>query len=404
MKTRRLRLFLAALAGGLAAFGIWLFWPTSPRAVLPAVLRCEAVFFSPDSRSLVTMHWRQGSDEHEGALVLWDASTGEECRRLFEGAPNYKCIAFSADGAKLAGRDSGRDDQMQVHVWDVATGEKEATYWRQEWRDWGCTPVAFSPQGKVLVFDPYKDAAVEADTGRQVFEFRKRHAIDWSFRSTGHENLVFFAGGKGMWVVDLATGDVRASFAGQDFAKTSGAFGLSPDGTIVVASGGGDLAPHQLYNGRTGEIRPCTAADGMSWLAVSPDGQWLAAGAHVLHDYSGWRRFVPESLRPKHNRYFDVFRLSSGIRSASFPAATSAKFSPDGRTLALIMEDETVQLWDWPMRVPWLIMLAGGVLAAGTGWLLCGLRRGQSRDRQGAVTGTLPDGRGSDNAPIHRSR
>src|SRR6266403_1437322 len=128
----RPRLLLSAVAGALTALGLWLAWSVGPRAVLPAVLRCEAVFFSPDSTALATMHWKQGGD-NEGAVILWDARTGQERRRLFEGRPYFKKIAFSPDGRKLAGRDSGTNWKAQIHVWDLDTGREDAVYWREEW-------------------------------------------------------------------------------------------------------------------------------------------------------------------------------------------------------------------------------------------------------------------------------
>src|SRR5258708_1268428 len=114
----RPRVLLSAAAGALTAFGLWLAWPVGPRPVLPALLRCEAVFFSPDSTALATMHWKQGGD-NEGAVILWDALTGRERHRLFEGSPYFKELAFSPDGRKLAGRDQGANWKAQVHVWDV---------------------------------------------------------------------------------------------------------------------------------------------------------------------------------------------------------------------------------------------------------------------------------------------
>ena len=102
----RPRVLLSAAAGALTAFGLWLAWPVGPRVVLPALLRCEAVFFSPDSTAVATMHWEHG-DDYNGAVILWDALTGQERQRLFEGSPYFKKLAFSPDGRKLAGRESG---------------------------------------------------------------------------------------------------------------------------------------------------------------------------------------------------------------------------------------------------------------------------------------------------------
>lgn len=368
---RRPRLLLSAAAGALAALGLWLAWPVGPRAVLPAVLRCEAVFFSPDSTALATMHWKQGGD-NEGAVILWDALTGQERRRLFEGRPYFKKIAFSPDGRKLAGRDSGTNWKAQVHVWDLDTGREDAVYWREEWREWSCSPIAFSRDGKLLVFDDHSDWMVEADTGRRAFELKQRHGINWSFRTTGFDDQVIYGNARNIWIVDLGTGELRAKFTHDGDLETLSSHATTLDGTVLVAGEAVIGHPHYLFSGGAGEGRRLPAADGMSWLALSPDGRWLAAGASVLHDYQRWHRWLPWAT--SHDHAFEVHDLSWGWRAAHFRGVTAAKFSPDGRTLALIAEDETVQLWDFPVRTPWPIVAVGGVLAAGFVYMLLAVR------------------------------
>jgi WD40 repeat protein len=373
----RPRVMLSAAAGVVTALGVWLFWPVGPRAVLPAILRCEAAYFSPDSKSVVTMHWQQGN---EGAVVLWDVATGQERHRLFEGSPYFKHIAFSPDGRKVAGRDSGSAYKAQVHIWDLDSGQKEAVLWRNEWRDWGCTPIAFSPAGKVLVFDPYRDVMVDAETGGEAIDLKRRHGITWCFRTTGMDEHVLFSDLKTVWIVHLGTGALCAAFNREDLTEDLSGQAITPDGKIMVAGLARVSRPHFLFNAHTGERRRVPLADGGSWLALSPDGRWLAAGGPILHDYGGWRRWLPEWARPKHASAFDVFDLDWGWYVGHFPGVSAAKFSPDGRTLALIAEDETVQLWDFPFRTPWAIITTGGLVAAAIVYLLLALgRRAQGK-------------------------
>src|SRR5260370_18577989 len=148
----RPRVLLSATAGILTAMALWLLLPLGPRAVLPAADRLRAVFFAPDGKSLVTLHWNRSSDDDEVAVILWDTATGHDRLRLFDGSPEFRHIAFSPDGRKVAGRDYG--EKAQVHVWDIETGARDAVYWRHAWRDWGCTPLAFSPEGTALVYHP----------------------------------------------------------------------------------------------------------------------------------------------------------------------------------------------------------------------------------------------------------
>jgi len=79
-------------------------------------------------------------------------------------------------------------------------------------------------------------------------------------------------------------------------------------------------------------------------LAVSPDGQWLAAGGGAIDEGPG--RVHLWDLRS--GRLLRMVETAEGI----IPAVA---FAPDGRTLALGSWDGTVRLWDVPQ---WLAATA----------------------------------------------
>jgi WD40 repeat protein len=371
-RPRYLRILLSATAGILTALALGLLLPLGPRAVLPAADRLRAVFFAPDGRSLVTLHWNPNSDDDEGAVILWDTVTGHERRRLYEGNPEFRHIAFSPDGRKLAGRDYG--EKAQVHVWDIETGAKETVYWRDAWRDWGCTPIAFSPEGKVLVYDHYKDVMVAADTGLEAVDLTRRHGIGRDFRCTGMDEYVVFAEGKQISVVHLGTGKLTASFTLEGAMDSHSVYALTSDGKSISVTARIDGRPHYIFDARTCVFRRLPAADAKSWSALSPDRRWLIAGGDVARRYEGWRRFLPEWTKPHHKCASTLHDQSRGWPVAHFPGTTGAKFSLDGQTLALIGEDGTVQLWDIPLRTPWATITCGALLAAVLGFTLPTLR------------------------------
>lgn len=366
------RILLSATAGILTALALWLLLPLGPRAVLPAADRLRAVFFSPDGTSLLTLHWNSRSDDGDGAVILWDTATGRERRRLYDGSPEFRHIAFSPDGRKVAGRDY--DEKTQVHVWDVETGSKEAVYWRPAWRDWGSTPIAFSPDGKVLVYDHYKDVMVAADTGLEAVDLTRRHGIGRDYRFTGMGEHVVYAAGKQMSVVHLGTGELAASFTLEGEMDAHSVYPLTSDGKSVSITVRTVGRPHCLFDARTGAFQRLPAADAKSWAALSPDRRWLITGADVVRKYEGWRRFLPEWAKPRHKCAGEIHDLSQGWQVAHFPGVTGAKFSPDGQMLAMIGEDGTVQLWDFPLRTPWANIVIGGGLATGFMVVLTALR------------------------------
>jgi WD40 repeat protein len=125
--------------------------------------------------------------------------------------------------------------------------------------------------------------------------------------------------------------------------------------------------------------------------SISPDGHCVAV---VEDNYwrfrSGNRK--PPSLWEKLTRKFQdpapreprctVFLLDSytGAEKAAVKYARSPLFSPDGKMLAVIRDDRPLEIWDLPIRKPWIKLVgyaAGsflGALAILRGALLIGKR------------------------------
>src|SRR5258708_5182898 len=94
----------------------------------------NSVAFTPDSKLLLT-----ASDD--GTIIIWEASTRRELRRLLGHNGPVRAIAVSADGTRAA--TAGEDHTARI--WNLETG-KSLTLSHPE----GVLSVAFSRDGKLL--------------------------------------------------------------------------------------------------------------------------------------------------------------------------------------------------------------------------------------------------------------
>jgi WD40 repeat protein len=93
--------------------------------------------FSPEGKVLAAV---TGRDDE---IVLWDATTGAELRRMTAPNGGFQTLAFSPDGRTLASAGS------EAYLWEVATG-KERCRLPGGWR------VALSPDSRTLAVASYE--------------------------------------------------------------------------------------------------------------------------------------------------------------------------------------------------------------------------------------------------------
>ena len=185
-------------------------------------LQCAA--YSPDAARVVT-------GGRDGAVRVWDGSTGRQLHALSGHASSVKAVAYSPDGKRLA---SGCHDGI-VRLWDTASGREVTAFEKQPSQ---VLAIAVSPDGRSLA-------------------------------TAGWDRLIR------LW--DVATGRERLTLPGHAERVLTVAF--SPDGSIL-ASGGWDHTV-ALWDLKTG--RQLAAMEGhthgVGAAAFSPDGRRLASGS-----------------------------------------------------------------------------------------------------------------------------
>jgi eukaryotic-like serine/threonine-protein kinase len=305
--------------------------------------------WSPDGATLATPC-------EDSKIYLWDAATGIR-RATLEGHDNLGLTAaFHLAGTLLAS--DGWEHRLRL--WDPVLG-----------RPWlsltDNSPADFSPDGRIVVSleDKWTTYQVDPALEYRTFAHASRVPMDYADPSIRHDGRVLAAGsdhGAVLW--DLARGTELA------FLPIDNAWGLmfEPSGDLVTnGSMGVQRWPIQLDTDR-GEFRigpprqlrlpaslggfaedgsgrivakanhnyayvatpertiPVGPLDDCRYVAVSPDGQWLATGGHAAGA--------------------QVWRIADGTKAAELPidGSTVVRFSPDGKWL--VAGNPRLRLWE----------------------------------------------------------
>ncbi len=286
----------------------------------------SAVAFSPDGKTIAT----GGGD---GKIRLWDAVTRRQISVLSGFTNDIAFVAFSPNGRWLAASSpwSGAEDNIWrfqtpslgsaagVRLWDTADW-KEVGALRGHQNSIPC--LAFSPDSRVL-------ATVSADgtlrlwnipecSQRAVFDLGKA-LVGVTFSADGSSLAV---GGGDVYkresylkILETATGKEKATLSGHRSAIY--ALAASPDGAFL-ATAAVDRTINIWDFAKGTELRQIRGHTQPVWsLAFDPIGSRLAA-ASFDHTAKVWAVAQPQDVR--------VVR--------AIPAY-SARFSPDGKCLAL---------------------------------------------------------------------
>jgi WD40 repeat protein len=281
-------------------------------------LACRCI--APDGKTVLLQTYSVSPRalERKGNCYLYDTATSQQLH-AFSLADQKARFAFSSDGAQLlAFSDS------HLKLLNVATGKGAARC-----RGLGCwtIAVAFSPDGKTLVFGDEHGAVTLFDAGlrnaRSFLAF-DQPVYSLSFSADGKTlAAASFEGEIAVWDWPNLHERVRFRGAGRTIV-------LSPSSPVLACAGGYRVHLYDLDRGvalfsANGHEAP------VSSLAFSPDGTTLAtaSGDEI-------RLWDPAAATER-----GVLRgHTNGVRAIAY--------SPDGDRLASVGDfgDPTVRLWD----------------------------------------------------------
>jgi WD40 repeat protein len=309
-------------------------------------IRCMA--FAPDGKTLAT-----GTDR-EGAVRLWDAATGQQRAVFPTNWRQVQAVLFSADGKTLAATCCEAND-IPFRVWDVATGKERPIKPGSDWV--GC--LAFAPDSQTLAVasDHGQVQLWDVTTGQQEATLRGDDSVvvgSLAFSPDGKT----LAAGQGarpeprrismpgfpapcnvrLWDVVRATKPRRPELL--PFLNCQPPLGFA--GPLQLAA----ALPVPLSQPLRESLRYPQAqavlqhSRGILAVAFSPDGKTLAAasGDPVFRAFGS-------------NGEVKIWDVSTAtvrhiLRESDTGFVTALAFAADGRTLALQGGDTAVKLWD----------------------------------------------------------
>lgn len=313
---------LIALGTGMPPSLKWWEGDAEPQPLMENQHRVFAAAFDKQQRILLAGMGR-------GGVSVWEGVTGEPV-----GTPcpskDITRAALSSDGEQLL---TCTKDRV-ARLWAISSGEAIGPPLQHQDR---IIQVAISPGGNVAATADAAGAIQvwDADTGESLAAPFNLGAEVRGLQFTGDGQNLLCAGIYKLKLWRWKSGD-QLDLPADSIAYASESM-ISSDGEVVVAARPlNEVHVLSLANGKVHREQVLEHGNQVRQVAVSADGQWLAAG--------GDDQVVKVWRAPRGRSLGNL--LSHPATSKEGDRIVSAQFSPDGKRLFTLSWEGTVRVWD----------------------------------------------------------
>lgn len=311
-------------------------WVRSLRPPLTRLGSAQRAVLSGHQKSVTCLAYSNdkpwlASGSEDRTVRIWDTESGEEVERFHDEDGCIQMVAFSPDSRWIASGSS-----RNIRVWDIQAGSGLAQLHLPD----SLRGIAFLKDGLHLVAlsDDEILRTWEVETGRQVACIRIPGSAFNKVAFSSENSCAACADKKaGIRICDLKDGTERACFRGHEDGAEFVGIAFSKDGSLV-ASASLDRTLRVWDSSNAHEVvclrEPGRWMERCEWwtsLVFSPDQRHLALGTRsvakrgrvCLWDIIG-------------RSQIEVFEHSGD--------ATSVRFSPNGKQIAMSSSDATVRI------------------------------------------------------------
>jgi WD40 repeat protein len=327
------------------------------------------VALAPGGQTLATTAWSYGGGDY--SVRLWETATGKPLVRHPGPRAGIRFLEFSPDSRRVA----AASHEGAIHLFEATTGKL-----LRRWQLFG--PVAFTPDGRTLLCGDWSNGKVrslDVTTGKEARHFQTHPKGVYQMALSRDGKLLVTAGSdKFLRVWDPTTGRMVSDFGGAQ-KEYVWYLALSPDGRILASLHDGKIV--RLWDTAAGKLIAEPTDPGNYWsVAFSADGTMLATSVHSsvnpadhfirLRDAATGheiRRMPGKNVRAleylafspdgrtlisgsQHSRDLYLWEVATGQPRRHFSGhqgpLSCVAFAPDGRLMASGSHDGSVLVWD----------------------------------------------------------